>query len=342
VQFAVTETARGGVLLRGVGVAYNDVSVVTNVSADHLGLQGIDTLDQLAEVKAVITKITKPSGYVVVNGDDPRTFAMRLGSPATAVVFSTDADSPSLRAALNEGGWAVTVLDGDVVVIRPGGDPDHLVPVVDVPMTLAGLSRYNVENALAAAAAGLAAGLPRTAVVEGLRTFRPDPAHNPGRLNIYSIDDRTVILDVAHNEASLDALLEVAHGLRPAGAAVHLALGTAGDRTDDVLVALGEIAARGSDHLVVVDKPTYLRGRTAEEMRVLYRAGAAAVGVPEVPAFDTELDALQSLLAASRRGDVIAVMIHEQRAEADALLRERGATVDSPDEIRAKVLRAGH
>ena len=90
VELAVTETARGGILRRGVGVAYNDVSVVTNISADHLGLGGIDTLDQLAEVKAVITKITKPDGWCVLNADDPRTFAMRLGSKAQIWVFTRD------------------------------------------------------------------------------------------------------------------------------------------------------------------------------------------------------------------------------------------------------------
>ena len=97
VQLAVTETARGGILRRGVGVAYNDVSVVTNISADHLGLGGIDTLDQLAEVKAVITKITKPTGVCVLNADDPRTFAMRLGTRAQVWVFTIDPDSPSAR-----------------------------------------------------------------------------------------------------------------------------------------------------------------------------------------------------------------------------------------------------
>ena len=102
VELAVTETARGGILRRGVGVAYNDVSVVTNISADHLGLDGIDTLDQLAEVKAVITKITKPDGWCVLNADDPRTFAMRLGTKAQIWVFTRDPDSPSGRSVVDE------------------------------------------------------------------------------------------------------------------------------------------------------------------------------------------------------------------------------------------------
>ena len=264
VQLAVTETARGGILLRGLGLVHTDVSVVTNVSADHLGLQGVDTIDQLAEVKAVITKITRPGGAVVLNGDDPRTFAMRLGTSAQAVVFSLDPESPSLRTVLNEGGRAITVLDGDITVLDPRKEPDVLLPVVDVPMTLAGLSHYNVENALAAVGAGLAVGLARAAVIEGLRSFRPGPEDNPGRMNVYDLAGVTVVIDLAHNEAGVEALLEVLHGLRPLGAVAHLVMGGVGDRTDEVLRGIGELGARGADRVSIAHKDRYLRGRTAE------------------------------------------------------------------------------
>jgi cyanophycin synthetase len=338
VQLAVTETARGGILLRGLGVVHNDVSVVTNVSADHLGLHGIDTVDQLAEVKAVITRVTRPTGAVVLNGDDPRTFAMRLGVPARTVVFSRDPDSPSLRAVINEGGRAITVLDGDITVLDPGADPDPLVPVVDVPMTLAGLSHFNVENALAAVGAGLAVGLPRAAVVEGLRSFRPGPADNPGRMNVYELRGVTIVVDLAHNEAGVEALLEVLSGLRPIGATVRLALGGVGDRTDEVLRGIGELGARGADRVVVAHKEHYLRGRTTDEMETLMREGAAAVGVTDVPAYPTELAALEALVEESSAGDVVGIMCHAERAALDEWLVLRGARVDGPDEIRCKVL----
>ena len=186
VQLAVTETARGGILRRGVGVAYNDVSVVTNISADHLGLGGIDTLDQLAEVKAVITKITKPTGWCVLNADDPRTFAMRLGTKAQVWVFTTDPDSPSGRVVLDGGGRVTTVMDGWVAVLEAGRDPLPVVPVLDVPMTLAGLSRVNVENVLAAASATLALGFTAEQVAAGLRGFDPG-VNNPGRMNVWTL-----------------------------------------------------------------------------------------------------------------------------------------------------------
>jgi len=339
VQLAVTETARGGILLKGLGVAYNDVSVVTNVSADHLGMHGVDTVDQLAEVKAVVTRVTRRDGWVVLNGDDPRTFAMRLAVDANVCVFSRDADSPSLRSALNAGGRAVTLIDGSITVLSPRSEPEPLVPVVDVPMTLSGLSHVNVENALAAVGAALGAGLPPSAVVEGLRSFRPGPEDNPGRMNVYDVDGVTVVVDLAHNEAGVQALLEVLAGLRRPGCSVRLVMGSPGDRTDEIIRGVGEIGARGADRVVIGHKEHYLRGRDTDELAALLREGAASVGVTDVPTHPTELAGLQAVLAEARPGDALGVMCHAERAEIADWLGSVGATVDTPETIRAKVLR---
>ncbi|TDU86530.1 cyanophycin synthetase [Kribbella voronezhensis] len=341
VQLAVTETARGGILRRGVGVAHNDVSVVTNVTADHLGLGGIDTVDQLAEVKAVITKITRPRGWCVVNGDDPRTFGMRLGSPAKCWVFSRDPDSPSIRTVLDEGGRATTVLDGFITVLDNSRDAEPLLKVVDVPMTLSGLSHYNVENALAAASAALGLGLPRAAVIEGLSTFTPGE-NNPGRMNMYSVRDFTVVIDLAHNEAGLEALLEIMNGVREPGSRLLLALGSPGDRADDMVSAMGAIGARGADRVVIGHKGDYLRGRPPEELEAVFREGTSSVGVDDVPAYPTELEAAQALVAEAKAGDVVAIMSLQDRASLDAWLRSEGATVDNPETLKSKVERAQH
>ena len=124
VQFAVTETARGGILLKGIGITRNDVSVVTNVTADHLGLQGIDTVDQLAEVKSVVPRITRKDGWAVLNGDDPRVLAMQAIITAQPWIFSRDPDSPAVREVLGHGGGrATTVIDGWITVLAPGSRP---------------------------------------------------------------------------------------------------------------------------------------------------------------------------------------------------------------------------
>jgi cyanophycin synthetase len=330
-------------LLRGMGISANDVSVVTNVSADHLGLQGIDTVDQLAEVKAIVTTGTRPEGWVVLNGDDPRVWAMAATIKARPWAFSLDPDSPALRQSLSRGGRGVTVMDGDVVILAPGGDPDHLVRVVDVPVTLSGLSEHNVANALAATAAALGLGLPRAAVVEGLRTFAPDPRQNPGRMNVYSLPLESggavsVIIDLAHNEAGLEALLRVAEGLRPPGSYVHLGLGTGGDRTDEILVDLGELAGRRADLVQIVHKAHYLRGRSMDDLEERLRDGLANVGVTPTHSWPTELHGLQGLVASAEDGDVVAVMCHADRVLLDEWLVEHGATPDGPAEIRHKVV----
>jgi cyanophycin synthetase len=342
VELAVTETARGGILLKGIGLTRNDVSVVTNVSADHLGLQGIDTVDQLAEVKAVVPRITRKDGWAVLNADDPRVFAMRSVVKAQHWVFGRDADSPAIREVLSHGGRATTVIDGWVSVLVPNRDPDPLVELVDVPATLAGLSRFNVENSLAAASAALAVGIPRDVVVEGLRSFRPDAEHNPGRMNIFSVGVEggqgvTVVVDLAHNEAGLEALLEVMAGLRRVGGRTMLGLGAVGDRQDDLIERLGEIGAMGSDVVAICHKQRYLRGRTLEELEALLRAGAERVGVTDVRAYPTEVEGLAALVAQAEPGDVVGLMCHAERPGVYAWLAEHGGTPDSPEDLAAKV-----
>jgi len=337
VQLAVTETARGGILLKGIGVAYNNVSVFTNVSADHLGLHGIDTLDQLAEVKSVVSRITKPSGWAVLNADDPRVYATRTSIKARPWVFSRDPDSPAVRETLSDGGRATTVIDGWLSVLVPGADADPLVEVADIPMTLAGLSHFNVENALAAASAALAVGLPRDAVVEGLTSFRPDPAHNPGRMNFFSRGEVSVVVDLAHNEAGLEALLEIMGGVRRPGARLLLGLGAVGDRQDDIVERLGELGARDADVVLVAHKAKYLRGRTTDELDALFRAGAGRVGVDDLASYPTEIAGLEALVEQAGPGDVVGLMCHEDREGVYDWLATEGFTVDTPETLRDKV-----
>jgi cyanophycin synthetase len=339
VDFAVTETARGGILLKGIGLVSNDVSVVTNVTADHLGLQGIDTVDQLAEVKGVVARITKKSGWAVLNADDPRVFAMRTTTPARPWVFSRDPDSPALREILSHGGRATTVLDGWITVLD-GNRADPLLEVADVPMTLSGLSRFNVENALAATSAALAAGIARPHVVSGLRSFLPDAEHNPGRMNFFTLGEFSVVMDLAHNEAGLEAMVEIMRGVREPGRRLLLGLGAVGDRQDDLLEMLGEIAARDADVVAIGHKQNYLRGRTMEELESLLRAGAERVGMADIASYPTELESLQALVAVAEPGDVVGLMCHAERQEVYSWLEKQGATPDTPEQLTSKVDRA--
>jgi len=333
---AVLETARGGILLRGIGVLHNDVAVVTNVSEDHLGLHGIGTVDQLAEVKASVVRITRREGWVVLNADDPRVLAMRRAATGRAWLCSLDPDHPALRDALDEGGRAMTALDGWMIWLE-GPEVHPLVDLTDVPVTIAGISRHNVMNAMQAAAAGLAIGLSHRAVVSGLRSFVLDEERNPGRANLYTLDGRIVVVDYAHNEAGMNGLTELCDGLRRKGREVWLAICTAGDRTDGILHAFAYRAARGADHVAVAELLPYLRGRAREDVIERLHAGIVDGGVEEVDVFTDELSALKHMLPAARKGDVVAVTALGMRPEIFGWLNQAGAEPISPARIKRLV-----
>jgi cyanophycin synthetase len=330
---AVLETARGGILLRGIGVMHNDVAVVTNVSEDHLDLHGIHTLDQLAEVKATITRITRPAGWDVLNADDPRVLSMRRRATGRPWLCSLDPWHPAIRDALAEGGRATVPLDGTMTVLD-GSRSHPLVPLLDVPVTIAGISRHNVMNAMQAASAGLAIGLPERAVAKGLKTFVTDPERNPGRANLFEVDGRIVVIDYAHNEAGMIGLTEILGGLRRAGSEIWIVICAAGDRTDKILHDYAYRAARGSDHVAIAELLRYLRGREREAVIDRLSAGARDGGAVELDVYADELAGLRGVLSRSRRGDVIGVTALGMRPEIFAWLDEAGATRMTPARVR--------
>jgi cyanophycin synthetase len=340
VDVAVLETARGGVLLRGIGTMHNDVAVVTNVSTDHLGLVGIRTLDELAEVKAAITRITRPEGWVVLNADDPRVLSMRKGARGRPFLFSTDPSHPAIREALSEGGRAITVLDGWLVIFGKGSAVRRLVALEELPVALAGIATHHVQNAMAATAAALGIDLPEEAIVQGLRSFVQESTTNPGRANVFTIDQRVVVVDYAHNEAGMVGLTEILAGLRPRGAEIWLAFCAAGDRQNDILHALGYRAARGADHVVVAELPGYLRGRDPDDLVARLRAGAEDAGATDVPALADEVDALTFMIDHSKPLDVIGLTALGQRPQVFDLLERRGAVRADPTTVRRLVEQA--
>lgn len=342
VGFAVLETARGGLMLRGMGVSAVDVAVFTNVSPDHLGLQGIDTVEMLAWAKSTVVKVVRPGGWAVLNAEDSLVSRYHDAGPGKPWFFALDPDGPGAALAAGVGAPLTTVRAGRIVVQGHPVGPIDLGAVLDVPITIAGLSRENLANALAAASGGLAAGLPREAVQAGLRSFRPDTSTSPGRMNIWTAptDDggtATVILDFAHNEAGAEALLRVGTGLRRPGASLHASIGNAGDRTDQGIFEVGRLAGEAADTVQLAAKPHYLRGRSQSEIDELQRAGIRAAGKEPIEEAPDEPTGLRALLARSHDGDVIAMMIHQDRAACVELLDSIGATADDPETIRAKV-----
>ena len=333
---AVLETARGGILLRGIGVLHNDVAVVTNVSEDHLDLHGIHTLDQLAEVKSTITRITRPGGWDVLNADDPRVLSMRRGATGRAWVCSLDPWHPAIRDVLAEGGRATVPLDGAMTVLA-GSRSHPLVPLIDVPVTIAGISRHNVMNAMQAASAALAVGLPERAVARGLKTFVMDPDRNPGRANLFELDGRAIVVDYAHNEAGMIGLTEILGGIRKPGREIWIVICAAGDRTDKILHDYAYRAARGSDHVAIAELVRYLRGREREAVVERLADGARDGGAVELDVYADELAGLRGVHSRSKRGDVIGVTALGMRPQLFAWLEGAGASRMTPGRVRQRV-----
>ncbi|HEY8587927.1 MAG TPA: cyanophycin synthetase, partial [Naasia sp.] len=237
VDCAVLETARGGILREGLAYDLADVGIVLNISADHLGLKGIDTLEDMAAVKSVVARQVARRGMTVLNADDPLTRRMARVARGRVGWFTTaDELSPALQAHRADGGLISARESGetgDALVLWDGERRIPLLPVSEIPATLAGWAMFNVQNALAAAAAAYSLGVQPATIAEALRGFEGSFEQNPGRLNITRAPGFTTILDYAHNPAALLALGAAIDGLRPHHDRVIGVVSTPGDRRDE-------------------------------------------------------------------------------------------------------------
>jgi cyanophycin synthetase len=302
VDFAVLETARGGILRRGLAYDRCDVSVVLNVSADHLGLDGIDSVEELAKVKAVVAQ--RASRAVVLNAEDDHCVAMasELAEGVEVLYFSLDADNPILLRHLEHGGRAA-YLEDNAIVLANGARHEAIVDVRTMPVTLKGAARYNIANSLAAAAALAASGFGNLEIADGLRSFVSDWKSNPLRSNVFDVDGVTVIVDYAHNSAAYAALAETARAMTP-GRLVGV-VAAPGDRRDGDLVDIGATCASGFDELVVYE--TENRGRIAGTVAAKLVEGIRLARFEE-DHLQVELDVHQAIragLARCEKGDVL-------------------------------------
>jgi cyanophycin synthetase len=357
VDVAVLETARGGILLRGVGYESNEASVLTNVTSDHLDLQGIHTLPELVEVKSTIARITKPSGWVVLNADDRYVAGIARRVRARVAFFSMLGDrSPRIRRHLRGGGRAYVVRDG-VIGEAEGARWRPLANLADVPIVLGGIARHNVANALAASGAARAMGAILAQVGAGLRSFRPTQEDSRGRLNVFRDRSRVVVVDFAHNEAGVGVLLDVAEAIaesigqgRGTGkggrAMTTFIVGLAGDRPDDTLRGVGRLVAARVDRVVQKEMLHYLRGRTRESVLGEIRGGGAEGGwTGEIPLLLDEPTAVAAELDRTENAtepEVIVLLCHEDREGVYSLLeRRRIKPVNDPAELARLVAPRG-
>jgi UDP-N-acetylmuramyl tripeptide synthase len=318
VEVAVLETARGGILRAGLGWEQCDVGVVTNVTSDHLGLKGIDTIEQLADVKAVIPAVVKDTGHAVLNADDPLVFAMREHTAGRIVLFSTRTvgEGANVEEHLARGGIVARVertTQGEQFVIREGERHVVLAPVAEVPLTFGGLARFQLGNVLAAAAAAYVQGLSESEIRDGLLSFVPSAGRTPGRLNVLETTRGRVMIDYAHNAAAVEGLVDFL-AATPAKRRIAL-LSAPGDRRDEDLREIGRLAAR-LDVVIPKEHEVYRRGREHGAINALISEGLVQAGYPadRVVSFVEERDAVAYLMELMQPGDVAVIVADDTAA----------------------------
>ena len=317
---AILETARGGLLRRGLGVTRADAALITNIAKDHLGDFGSRDLDELLDCKWIVSRAVVTDGRLVLNADDDRLVEKAREYAGTVVWFSLVSDNAVVTEHATAGGVAF-VLDGDALVCLDGKTRAVICGVADIPIALRGAARHNVANALAAAALTWSMGVDLDDIRRGLESM--SQAANPGRGNLYEINGFRVLVDFAHNPQALKALLDMADRLGPARKA--LCFGQAGDRPDDLIRELAAIAwDSGLDQVFVSELAKYHRGRGHGEVYALIRDELESRGArpKQVLHREEEIESLDSALEWAEPGDLVIMIALERSAELYRKLEE--------------------
>ena len=328
-QAAILETARGGMLRRGLAITHANAAIVTNIAADHFGEYGIHDLDDLATVKLVVARAIDAGGLLVLNADDPVLVRQSALLACPLGWFALDFDQPLLVQQRQAGRPTCGVRGGRLLLQVDNGVHD-LGEVAAMPLTLTGRATYNIANIAGAALTATALGIPAATIAATLEKFGQSPADNPGRLQHWRFGTLEVFLDYAHNPDGLHGLLDAVDAQGRHGR-LAIVLGHAGNREDADLRAVAATAASARPDLVMLkDIAGYERGRASGEIAAIMRAQLLEDGVPAnaITLCLDEVEAARIPLSWAREGDLLVLPIHEMeaRAQVTALLDQMAAT----------------
>ncbi|MGV8942555.1 cyanophycin synthetase [Thermomonas sp.] len=316
IDLAVLETARGGLLRAGMGVSEVDVGAVINVASDHLGLKGIDTLEQLAEIKRIVVEVARDCA--VLNADDPNVLKMSAYTDAKVICYVTmNPSHPLVREHIRAGGRACALeagINGHMITLYDKGSHIPLMWTHLIPATLEGRALHNVQNAMVAAAMAFSLGIKLDAIRHGLRTFDTTFFQVPGRMNVYNEHPFKVLMDYGHNAHAVGVMAELAQRLDVTGRRIVVLAGP-GDRRDEDLRAIAEVVAGKFDHYIC-RRDDSLRGRDGDEVPRIMAKALQGAGVPgdAISQIPDEQQAVDNALKMGNTGDLVLVF-------ADALTR---------------------
>jgi len=323
VDIAVLESARGGLLRRGLGVARADVALITNIAEDHLGDFGSQDLSELLDIKWIVSRAVQESGQLVLNADDALLRAKAREFDGKIVWFSLDPDNELIRSNIEEGELCF-LYEGDELLKIEAGDRECICNGHEIPITMGGVARHNVANSLAAAALTYSLGLSIEAIRSGLKTMLQD--ENPGRCNIYDVDGVKVLIDFAHNPAAMHSLFDMATAIPAKRRA--LCFGQAGDRPDDLIREMTcDAWAIGLDQVMVSELATYHRGREHGGVFAVIKDELLAAGADasQVHHHEEEMESFTAALEWAESGDLVIMLALGGAAPIQARLEELGA-----------------
>lgn len=304
VNFAVLECARGGLLRAGLGFHNCDIGIVTNVAADHLGLKGIHTLEQLAKVKGVIPETVHKDGYAILNADDELVYAMRKNVECNVALFSMDENNPHIRAMAKVGGISAVYENGYITICR-GDWKLRVIKAVNVPLTFGGKATFMIQNVLPAVLTAYIKGFSIDDIKVSLETFIPSPGQTPGRLNLFNFENFQVLLDYAHNPAGLRALQDMIEKMEST-VKIGIIAGV-GDRREEDTQELGAIAAEMFDE-IIIRQDKHLRGRTETEIIQMLDDGIKKAGLnKKTTIIPSEEEAITHAIKNAPKGALIVI-----------------------------------
>jgi cyanophycin synthetase len=334
-EAAILETARGGILRRGIAISRAATAVVTNVSSDHFGEYGIHDLAGLADVKLAVAHVVAQDGLLVLNADDAQLRAKAAGLPRRFGAgprlgwFALNADEAMLIEQRSRGASTCGVREARLHLSHGGAEHD-LGLISTMPLSVGGIAAYNVANLAGAALAAVTLGIDPRTIAAVFAQFGSDRKDNPGRMMRFDVGGVKVLIDYAHNPDGLRGFLKVAEHLRRAGGRLGLLLGHAGNRQDSDIQALARTAAEFRPDLVVVkENEAHLRGRAPGEVPRIILTELKRLGLPDsaLPIRNSEVEAAQCALEWARPGDVLALPVHSSNARTTlATLLEKQAS----------------
>lgn len=316
VEVAVLETARGGIIRNGLAYDLADVAVITNITEDHIGIDGIEDMNELSKVKALVGEAVKKDGYVIINADDEWSIKILDRIKNEKIFFSMNNENELIKKAINEGKIAIYVKD-NYLYANNNKREYKIIGIKNIPITLGGVLEFNIQNVMAACGALIGMGIDYCMIAKGFKTFKLNENYNLGRFNIYDLNGIKVILDYGHNIEGYRAVLKCLKKIKDKR--VIGVIGIPGDRKDNMALSVGKLCGKYIDKIYIKEDRDK-RGRKKEEMARLLEKGVLLSGEKKFyKIILDEKEALKEALKTSLKGDIIVVFYEELQPLIDVI-----------------------